>query len=51
MSLSYRNPTQEPADVEFLFSVPPNSVIIKLEVQIGDKRVLALIKEKKEAIS
>ncbi|KAM3129980.1 hypothetical protein pb186bvf_017876 [Paramecium bursaria] len=49
MSQSYKNHTNEPADVEFLFSVPPNCVIIKLEAQIGDKRVMALIKEKEEA--
>ena len=49
MTQSYKNHTNEPADVEFLFSVPSNSVIIKLEAQMGDKRVLALIKEKEEA--
>ena len=49
MTQSYKNHTNEPADVEFLFSVPSNSVMIKLEAQMGDKRVLALIKEKEEA--
>ena len=49
MGQSYKNHTNEPADVEFLFSVPQNCVIIKLEALMGDKRVLALIKEIEEA--
>lgn len=49
MVQSYENNTNEVAEIEFLFSVPANSVIIELEARMGNTRVLALIKEKEIA--
>ncbi|KAM3130705.1 hypothetical protein pb186bvf_017213 [Paramecium bursaria] len=49
MVQQYENNTNEVADIEFLFQVPANSVIIELEARLGNTRVLALIKEKEIA--